>query len=105
MQGESECGDVYLKTYRHGSEVLIAACDCDLMGKRFEEGKLHVEICSDFFGTDRASYQDLKKALSIATIANFVGKNAVDRAIELGYINGENVLVIDGIPCAQMVMM
>jgi hypothetical protein len=105
MQGESQCGDVYLKTYRQGVAVLLAACDCDLMGKRFEEGKLHLEVCSDFFGTEMASCQDLEKALSRATIANFVGKTAVDKAIELGYINKENVLVIDGVPCAQMVMM
>ncbi len=102
---ESECGEMYLKTYKSGAEVLIAVCDCGLLGKRFEEGNLHVDVCSDFFGTEKASYPEVEKALARATIANFVGSCAVDYAIKLGYVDKENVLIIGGIPCAQMVRM
>ena len=96
---------MYLKTYESGKEILIAVCDCDLLGKRFEEGPLHVDVCADFFGNVKATLEDIERSLSNATIANFVGKNAVDFAIKLGYVDRENVLIIDGVPCAQMVLM
>ncbi len=97
--------EMYLKTYRSGKEILIAVCDCDILGKRFEEGPLHVDVCADFFGNEKATLEEVERSLSKATIANFVGKQAVDFAIKLGYVDKENVLVIDGVPCAQMVLM
>jgi len=100
---EMEQKNVYLKVYKYGKEVLIAICDCDLMGKRFTEGKLHIEINQDFFGDEKASNQEIEKALKSATIANFVGCQCIEYAIELGYVHRENTLVIDGVTCAQMV--
>lgn len=96
---------VNLKVHRTGNEVLVAVCDCDLMGKKFVEGHLHVEILPDFFGEEKATAQDVEKALARATIANLVGEQAVSHAIKLGYVARENVLIIKGVPCAQMVLM
>jgi hypothetical protein len=96
---------MYLKTHRSGKEVLIAVCDCKLMGKRFAEGHLHIEIEPDFFGDEEATTKDLEGALAKATIANFVGELAVSHAVRLGYVTAENVMTIRGIPCAQMVLM
>jgi hypothetical protein len=100
-----EAKEMNLKVYRQGVEVLVAVCDSDLVGKKFAEGRLHVEVTSDFFGEEKASSQDVEAALKSATIANFVGCCAVEHAIKLGYVNRENVLSIDGVPCAQMVRM
>jgi hypothetical protein len=96
---------LYLKSHRSGREVLIAVCDCDLMGKKFVEGHLHVEILPDFFGEEKATAQDVEQALTRATMANLVGELAVGHAIRLGYVARENVLTINGVPCAQMVLM
>jgi hypothetical protein len=96
---------LYLKSHRSGREVLIAVCDCDLMGKKFIEGYLHVEILPDFFGKEKATAQDVEQALAGATMANLVGELAVGHAIRLGYVVRENVLTIKGVPCAQMVLM
>ncbi|MGA9100346.1 MAG: DUF424 family protein [Methanotrichaceae archaeon] len=96
---------MYLKSYKNGKELLIAVCDCDILGKRFEEGPLHIDVCPDFFGNEKATPEEIRRSLSNATIANFVGQQAVNFAINLGYVDRENVLVIDGVPCAQMVLM
>lgn len=96
---------MYLKTHRCGTETLIAVCDCALMGKMFEEGNLRIEIKPDFFGDQKATMHDVERALAKATIANFIGEHCVDYAIRLGYVDQENVLMIKGIPCAQMVLM
>jgi hypothetical protein len=97
--------EINLKVYRQGAEVLVAVCDSDLLGKRFAEGRLHVEVSKDFFGDEKASPEELETALEKATIANFVGCCAVEQAIRLGYVEKENVLCIEGVLCAQMVRM
>ncbi|VVB67771.1 Uncharacterised protein [uncultured archaeon] len=96
---------MYLKTYRHGAEVLIAVCDIDILGKKFAEGHLQIEGSSDFFGRELASESQVESALCGATMANLVGCRAVEHAIRLGLVERENVLSIEGIPCAQMVRM
>ncbi len=100
-----EMKELYLKTYWQGAEVLIAVCDCDILGKRFSEGDLRLEVSTDFFGRERASVSEVEAALARATMANFVGCRAVEHAVRLGYVDKENVLSIDGVLCAQMVRM
>ncbi len=102
---DDEKKDMNLKIYRQGAEVLVAVCDSDLVGKRFAEGRLRVEVTPDFFGVEKASPEEVEAALKKATIANFVGCCAVEQAISLGYVDRENVLCIDGVLCAQMVRM
>jgi uncharacterized protein len=96
---------LYLRTHRQGPEILIAVCDCDILGKKFVEGSLCMEVSQDFFGREKASLEEVEAALSVATMANFVGCQAVEHAISLGYVEKENVLSIDGILYAQMVRM
>ncbi|MDM7911836.1 MAG: DUF424 family protein [Methanotrichaceae archaeon] len=102
---DDETKEMNLKVYKQGAEVLVAVCDSDLVGKRFAEGRLHVEVSKDFFGDENASPKEVEAALKNATIANFVGCCAVEHAIRLGYVEREKVLCIDGVLCAQMVRM
>ena len=96
---------MYLKTYKVNGEVLVAACDCEIIGKTFEEGALSIEVAADFFGGKMASFEEFEGALKEATIANMVGEKTVSCAIDLEFVDDENVLRIDGVPCAQMVRM
>jgi len=97
--------EMYLKTYQQGRETLVAVCDCDVLGRRFEQGQLHLDVSADFFGSDPASHEEVERALVLATMANFVGCKAVEHAISLGYVEKDSVLSIDGVLYAQMVKM
>jgi len=97
--------EMYLKTYRQGAEVLIAVCDCEILGKTFAEGHLRMEVSLEFFGDEKASRSEVEVALAGATMANFVGRRAVEHAISLGYVDKENVLSIGEVLYAQMVRM
>ncbi|OYV07705.1 MAG: hypothetical protein CG444_202, partial [Methanosaeta sp. ASP1-2] len=46
---------MYLKSYQQGTETLVAVCDCDILGKKFSEGHLKIEVSPDFFGGEKAS--------------------------------------------------
>ena len=50
---------MYLKSHQHGAHTLIAVCDCDLLGKKFTEGHLKIEVSPDFFGGEKASYSEV----------------------------------------------
>lgn len=94
---------ISIKIYKQGNDILIGACDKDLIGKKFEEGKLQILVSKEFYGGRIISIQSLIQYLKEATIANLVGKNTVECAIKIGLIDPECVLKIQGIPHAQMV--
>jgi len=105
MQDDDRREMMYLKTHKISGEVMVAVCDCELLGKTFDEGMLSLTVESAFFGEEVATAREVAKALSGATIANMVGERAVACAIETSCIDGENVLRIGGVPTAQMVRM
>lgn len=93
---------IYVKVYRVQGEVLVAACDEELLGKTFREGELKLEVKERFYKGELREVEDLKFLLEEATIANLTGERCVSKAIELGYVNPERVLKIQGVPHAQM---
>ena len=96
---------ISIKIYKQGKDLLIGACDEQLIGKKFEEGKLQIDVSKDFYGGERIEKEVLKKFLLNATIANLVGEQTIKCALELGLIDPDCVIKIKGIPHAQMVRM
>jgi uncharacterized protein len=96
---------ICVKIYKRGKDVLIGACDENLIGKTFEEGKYQIEVRPEFYDGDRVTPEILKEFLKDATIANLVGEETVNCAIEMGLIDSESIIKIKGIPHAQMVQM
>ncbi|WP_461864021.1 DUF424 domain-containing protein [Thermococcus sp.] len=93
---------IYVKIYNVQGEVLLAACDEELLGRTFREGELKLEVRERFYGGELKDVNELEKLLAEATIANLVGERCVSKAIELGYVDKDRVLYIEGIPHAQM---
>lgn len=96
---------ISIKVYNQGGDVLIGACDEELLGKKFSEGKFHLDVCHRFYDGRRITMETLKEYLEIATIANLVGEKAVQCAIKMGLIDPDCIIRIQGIPHAQMVRM
>ena len=94
---------IYLKEYNLESELLVAVCDKELIGKRFGGGDLILEITERFYKGKEASEKEVVQSLKHATVANLVGKRAVKCALENNFIEEGNVIVVDGVPHAQMV--
>ena len=94
-----------MKIYRVRGEVLVAVCDEDIVGKKFKEGDLRIEIREEFYGKESYDEEEVKRALKQATIANISGEKAVKLAIELGIVDESRVLKIGECWHAQMVVM
>lgn len=83
--------------------MLIAACDGDLLGRTLKEGELRLEVSEEFYGGDRGEEDMLINRLSAATVANLVGREVCRIAAENDFIDRECVVIIEGVPHAQMV--
>ncbi|MGD0056573.1 MAG: DUF424 family protein [Methanomassiliicoccales archaeon] len=96
---------ITVRVHRIGGEIVVAACDKDLIGKVLRDGELRLEVASCFYEGEDADEEKLLNRLSIATIANLVGKRTISIAAKHNYINEDCVLRIAGVPHAQMVRM
>jgi len=84
---------------------LLAACDADIAGKKFEDGDLVIDLSSQFFSGNEVSESEFRGMLAQATSANIFGKRVVEIAIEAGCIHPEAVGEICGIPFAMFFCM
>ena len=95
--------DIRVKVHRHGGDLLIAACDNDLIGRKLKDGELRLDVSVEFYGGDRGDEEMLLNRLRMATMANLVGENVCRIAAEHDFIDRECVITIEGVPHAQMV--
>jgi hypothetical protein len=96
---------ISIKIYKRGKDLLVGACDEKLLGKKFEDGKLQIDVSKDFYGGQKIKREGLIEYLKEATIANLVGPETIKCAIEIGLIDPDCVIKIKGVPHAQMVRM
>ncbi len=96
---------ISVKIYKQGDDLVIGACDEQLLGKKFRHGKLQIDVAKNFYDGERIDKKTLEKFLLDATIANLVGKETVNCAINLGLVDPDCILKIKGVPHAQIVHM
>ena len=91
-----------VKEHRHpdGRRVL-AVCDKDILGKKFEENDLQIDLTGEFYKGEEVSEAQFTEIVKGAYTANFVGKGAIELGIKKGIIKKENIVIISGVPHAQ----
>jgi hypothetical protein len=93
-----------IKTYRD----VVAICDSELIGKKFEEGNFQLDVKESFFKGEETSEEKLREILNDlckedATF-NIVGKESVRIALEEGIIPEEAIKKIQGVPFALVLL-
>lgn len=94
-----------VKMHRSGGDLILAAADKELLGRKLREGPLRLEVLPSFYQGEDADEEILLNRLSMCTIANLVGEKVVNIAIRAGYIDDGCLLTIEGVPHAQMARM
>ena len=93
-----------MKSYRD----IVAICDSDLLGKKFEEGEFQLDVKESFFKGDEKSKEEtieiIKDMSKEDATFNIVGKESTKAAIEAGIITEEGVKEIQGIPFALVLL-
>jgi hypothetical protein len=97
--------EVFLRVYKDPKCTLVAACDSDILGETFREGKLKLEVRPDFYRGTRTTVIDALAAIDTADIANLVGETIVQAAVRRSLVEPSAVLHIGGVPHVQIVRM
>lgn len=96
---------MFMKKYDTDGKVIVAVCDKDIIGKKFKEGNLVLKLDESFYKGYEACEDEIKEALTCASIANIAGERSIACAVGCGCIDPDTVIYIDGIPHAQMVQL
>jgi len=87
---------------------VVAICDSDLIGKKFEEGNLQLEIKENFYLGQEADEEEvietIQKMVREDATFNIVGENSVNAALKSGLIREEGIVKIQGIPVALVLL-
>ena len=86
------------KSYRN----VVALCDADLIGKKFEEGKRQLDCRENFYKEKLVSKEEaiklLKKQSEEDSTFNIIGHKSTKVAIEAGIISENSIDKIQNIP-------
>jgi len=86
------------KTYRN----VVALCDVELIGKKFEEGKRQLYLRENFYKGKEVELDEAIKILKKQSIEdatfNIVGENSIKAAIKADIINKTSIDKIKNIP-------
>ncbi len=102
---ESSESEYWVKLHPAGRDIVLAVCDAELIDETFTEGELSLKVYRDFYGGVLVKEEGLKIHLQRATILNLVGERSVSIAMEMGWVDKENVLKIGGVMHAQAAIM
>lgn len=92
------------KIFTTRNNIVVAICDEELIEKEINtEKKVKIKLSKNFYGEKLIDENIAINLMKKATIGNLIGKNIINLAEENGFIVGENVIFIDGIPHAQFV--
>ncbi|SIS15282.1 DUF424 domain-containing protein [Natronorubrum thiooxidans] len=85
--------------------LLVAVCDEDVLGETFESDDVSLTVNEEFYGGETVGDDAVIDSLARATVANIVGTQAVELAIEEGFIDEANVLEVGSTLHAQLLWM
>jgi uncharacterized protein len=92
------------KHMAEGRRLILAVCDDELLGKKFDEKGKQLDISREFYGDERCSEAELAKLIGIAYIINAVGKKSVACCARAGLCDEKDTPKISNIPYFQAVL-
>jgi len=91
----------YYKIHKSCGKTLLAVCDSGLLGKKFEEGKLALNVSREFYDGQKIG-NDVLDFFPKADIINITGSKIVSLALKGKWISKEGIIKIRRIPHAQI---
>jgi uncharacterized protein len=84
--------------------LLLVVTDKEILGKTFSEEKVQLDLTKEFYIGEEISKKDLKIMLPQARDIHFTGPESVAVGVEVDLIDPKNILWVEGIPHAEVVM-
>jgi uncharacterized protein len=98
---------IFIKLHKSYRDV-VAVCDSNLMGKKFEEGIKQLDCRESFY---QGKEYDMESAVHFLQLQaaedatfNIIGPNAIKASLEAGIIKESGVMKVDGVPFALVLL-
>ena len=92
------------KSYRN----VVALCDSDLVGKKFEEGIKQLDLRENFYKEKELDESEAAQLIKFQakedSTFNIVGQKSIALAEKLGIISSEGIMKIQNIPFALILL-
>ena len=90
----------------HNSEgrLVLAVCDKEIHGKRFEENAVILDLSSKFFNGSEKETEEVEKLMMQSYTVNAVGKDSVNVVLKLGLASNLDIKKVAGTPHIQVLM-
>lgn len=98
-------GGVVMRVHRVRREVVVAACDADLLGRELPlgSGAQTVKVSPQFYGERKVLREELVWAIQHGTIVNLLGALVCQIAQEEGLLAADHTGMLGGVPHAEIV--
>lgn len=87
---------------------VVSLCDKDLYGRKLKEGVKALDLTGPFFKGEEMDETQVKEEITRLTkedaTFNIVGHRSVKIALELGIVESEGVLKVEGVPFALVLL-
>ena len=80
---------------------IISICDKEIIGEKFHEKNLQLDLSSDFYEGEEKTEDEIKKLVEGGYILNIAGEKSVGFCLKQGWISKNNIIRIKKIPHAQ----
>ena len=95
---------VLVKLHKKDGRILVAVCDSDLLGKKFEEGQVQLDLTGDFYSGEEKDLDEAGDIIRNADHVNLVGEKSVHLGTHEGVIDASNIRKVQGIPYAHAIV-
>ena len=90
--------NMQVKIHKAEGRKIISLCDEDLIGKKFEQDDLQLDVSEYFYKGENLSKEKILEEIKDANSLNIVGKNSIQFALENNLIQKEKIITIKNIP-------
>jgi len=94
-----------LKIHKTKNGIIVALCDENIVGKKFTERNLILDLTADFYKGEKVDKKEALKICRNAYIINAVGKEAVKLLLDNEFAAKENIIKIAGTPSVQCLVL
>jgi len=88
---------VWVNVIKQDVNVMVTACDAELLGKTIENCSRKIVVSEGFYGGTLMSSDEAIRLIKRASSANLLGSNVVNAAVNEGIIHPEAIVKISDV--------
>ena len=96
---------MYVRIHVHSDDVILAACDEDILGMTFRGDGMKITVTESFYKGESLEREAFVERMKSVSVMNLVWNEVVRIASEEGYVSPGSIVEIGGVKHAQVVMM